>query len=205
MRTALPAKPARQRPAGRAGDPDRPAMYSGGTCAPATRRSSATSGPPWTPCASCCSPETSTDRQRRNGIAAAGDLGRNPSRVPIISGCPAPKKPAPSPLVRQGWPGMLVSLPATPGMGEAKVQAIGNDRQGTAWPQVWTMRAAVVSLLDLSGWHQGDPVLGPKALVSGARAAHCGRHASRRSHWGRHADSESTSAGLDGGAAGPVR
>ena len=27
LRTALPAKPARQRPAGRAGDPDRPAMY----------------------------------------------------------------------------------------------------------------------------------------------------------------------------------
>jgi hypothetical protein len=33
-RTASPAKPARQRPAGRAGDPDRPAMYPGGTWHP---------------------------------------------------------------------------------------------------------------------------------------------------------------------------
>ncbi len=33
-RTALPAKPARPRPAGRAGDPDRPAMYPGGTWQP---------------------------------------------------------------------------------------------------------------------------------------------------------------------------
>ncbi len=33
-RTALPAEPVRRRPAGRAGDPDRPAMYPGGTWHP---------------------------------------------------------------------------------------------------------------------------------------------------------------------------
>src|SRR5208283_1692091 len=86
-RTALPAKPARQRPADQADDPDRPAMYPGGTWHP----------PPVNLRRHRASPSDHADASGSAGVSrlpsapltAMGVAGRSPVQSPPVQSPPA--------------------------------------------------------------------------------------------------------------------